>query len=437
MADIYKSDGTPIPLPTTSVTPILQTGTLIATIGGKQIFAPRQTETVVTPILQTGTKIAEIGGKNIFAPNSSGDGGSSGRIPFSSYRGSALLAQNEYLLLPQVHIMKNIVLTARIDGTISNDGVLVGVGYHTNSNYINRDYNARWIVITPTNLILCSSYNYTSESQVRKVTFAHGLTLTANTDIVIYTEDADLSKTYIRLSNGLGDEVTFEKDEWGVGIPFAQNKGANSVTVSLSFMPRDLNRSIWVFADSYFSFTTPTRLAYHLHILGFSKWLSNNQPGLSPINGNVDFSNLLSTGYKPVYAVYMLGMNGSTTESKVDGEYVINSYQKQYIDLFIETCGKNGVIPILATIPTVPASDSITEDSGLSNAAGRQKTGLSKYVRSLGCRYIDMALAVGADEYGNWRTGLLSSDFVHPTAAGAKVLADRMLLDFPEFAVMQ
>lgn len=335
MAEIYRSDGTPVLLPTTSVTPILQTGIHIATIGDKQIFAPRQTETVVTPILQTGTKIAEIGGKNIFAPNSSGDVGSSDRIPFSSYRDSAVLAQNEYLLLPQVHIMKNIVLTARIDGTISNDGVLVGVGYHTNSNYINRDYNARWIVITPTNLILCSSYNYTSESQVQKVTFAHGLTLTDNTDIVIYTDDTNLSKTYIRLSNGLGDEVTFEKNEWGVGIPFAQNKGTNSITVSLSFMPRDLNRSVWVFADSYFSFTTPTRLAYHLHVLGFSKWLSNNQPGLSPINGNVDFSNLLSTGYKPVYAVYMLGMNGSTTESKVDGEYVINSYQKQNIDLFI------------------------------------------------------------------------------------------------------
>ena len=133
----------------------------------------------------------------------------------------------------------------------------------------------------------------------------------------------------------------------------------------------------------------------------------------------------------------MLGMNGDTVETKVDGEYVINSYQKSNLDKMIAICKEYNIEPVIATMPTTPAKDSIEPDSGLSNAAGRQKTGYCKYVKSLGYRYIDQAEAVGTDENGNWNAGLLSSDFVHPTEEGAKVLLSRILLDFPEISITE
>lgn len=111
--------------------------------------------------------------------------------------------------------------------------------------------------------------------------------------------------------------------------------------------------------------------------------------------------------------------------------------KKTQIDRFIATCVQYGIEPILSTIPTTPSTDGTSEDSGLSNAAGRQKTGYCKYVKSLGYRYIDFAEAVGADEFGNWNEGLLSSDKVHPTEAGAKVLLSRALLDCPELTIKE
>lgn len=45
---------------------------------------------------------------------------------------------------------------------------------------------------------------------------------------------------------------------------------------------------------------------------------------------------------------------------------------------------------------------------------------------------IDGAKAVGASDTGVWNTGLLSSDNVHPTNAGAKVIWATYLASIPE-----
>jgi lysophospholipase L1-like esterase len=182
-------------------------------------------------------------------------------------------------------------------------------------------------------------------------------------------------------------------------------------------------------------------------------------------------------------------MNGDTAETKVDNEYVINSYQKENIDAVVAICAEKNINLILAIVPTVPT---------------RQKTGFKNYVKSLGLRYIDFAEAVGADEYGIWHgsptlrkwvsgdnaiytqilststtvlatngnhvfdvngnvvsgtvsnynqtlqtievngttytydsdmVGLLSKDGVHPDIKGGKVLASQVLVDCPELTL--
>jgi lysophospholipase L1-like esterase len=55
------------------------------------------------------------------------------------------------------------------------------------------------------------------------------------------------------------------------------------------------------------------------------------------------------------------------------------------------------------------------------------------YVTNSGHRYIDFAKAVGGESVGSgWYSGFLSADNVHPTVDGAKALANRLFLDFPE-----
>lgn len=351
---------------------------------------------------------------------------------FSSFRASDNLAKGGILTLQPIHIAKNILLVAKITGSINE--IEVGVGYSKSPTFANRGYNGRWIKVTATSVSMYESHNQTSFTPMW--TEAHGIALTEKTTIEISQGVTDMVSK-IRIYDDMGNVYEKDSNEWGVGLPFIINNGESSVRADLSFFPMDVNKSIWVFGDSYMSFTYASRWPYYMRKKGFTNWLSNNQAGLSPSSGVSDLMSLLSLGYVPKYIMWMLGMNGDTVETKVDGEYVINSYQKSNLDKMIAICKEYNIEPVIATIPTTPAEDSITPDSGLSNAAGRQKTGYCKYVKSLGYRYIDQAEAVGTDENGNWNAGLLYSDFVHPTEKGAKVLLSRILLDFPEISITE
>lgn len=337
-------------------------------------------------------------------------------VNFDSLRDSGTLAASNVLTLPIVHVQKNILLSAKIVGTISV--VNVGVGYLSTSP--NRGYNSRWLEITPTEIKLYGRYN---DSPILYNTFTHGLTLDNKTFVSIESTIETEMNTKISLINSLGDRFTTSFTvEWGVGRAFIHNAGSGSLDVSLSMMLRDITKRVWVFGDSYISFVSNARWAYYAVEDGNIGFFSNNQPGLSPADGVTDLRNILALGYNPVYLVWMLGMNGDGVEQLVDGVYQINTYQKNNIDAVIGLCESNAIIPIFTCIPTVPSY---------------QKTGLCNYVRSLGYRYIDVANAVGTNENGEWTTGLLSDDNVHPTAAGARVIYGQILADVPEIAIKE
>ena len=76
-------------------------------------------------------------------------------------------------------------------------------------------------------------------------------------------------------------------------------------------------------------------------------------------------------------------------------------------DAVINICKRYGITPIFATIPTVP-----TINNEQKNA----------WIRNSGYRYIDFAKAVGADASGNWYSGMIESDNIHPSEKGAKAL---------------
>lgn len=335
----------------------------------------------------------------------------------SSFKDSGSLDADEYLTLQQIHVRCNTELSAVIEGTIFK--INIGTGY-SSTGTANRDYGASWLEITPTQAKLYFAYN---NDPVLSNTYTHGLTMTDKTFVSVKTAltSNGLAVT-LRMSNDLGDVVSFPISSWGMGMPFVENKGESIINVSLSFLPGNLGKKLWVFGDSYASFLSELRWPYYALQDGNYHWLLVEQPGMSPAKGVQELNDLLSLGPRPSALIWMLGMNGNTSESQVDGEYVINSYQRANIDAVYAICTMYGIELILTCVPTVPE---------------RQKTGFDAYVRSLGCRYIDIAAAVGADSTGAWNTGLLSSDDVHPTALGSKVIYSQILVDAPEITISE
>jgi hypothetical protein len=328
------------------------------------------------------------------------------------FTGNGTLQSGEYITLPNIHIQKNNVLSCNIEGTI--DSVSFGFGYSSNSSYDYRDYAALWVTVDNT---FVTQYRYYNNGYQQVSKLEHNMTLTPIMKLELACK---VSNSYFRLWDNLGNVFEMPVQNGGCGQPFVYNGGSDNLICKLSDYPMDLHKPIWVFGDSYISFNDPARWPYYFNEKGYVNWLSNNQSGMSPETAWLNLQNLVSLGFVPKMIVWLLGMNGNTSESMVDGHYVINTYQKTYIDYVKDLCERMSIELVFGIVPTVPS---------------RQKTGFGDYIKSLGVRYIDFAYAVGTNELGEWNTGLLSSDDVHPTVAGAKVLASQVMVDCPELTL--
>ncbi len=323
-------------------------------------------------------------------------------------------------------VRKNILYSALFEGAIDSDGVVFGVGSTDSS------YHGFILTITDTNIIL-----HRLDSTGTGTPHAHGLTLTNRTTVSIETMlasteelntgasvDSPISKTIIKVSNDLGDSFTYEygNSSWGYGQLFVGNNTANAVQYRIDFFPKDIEKPIWIFADSYGEFDYRNRFPYFLWKEGYTNHLLNAHGGADGTDALTDLNNLLSLGKKPSFIVWLMGQNGDS-DTQVEGEWVIASTQRTNIDNFLALCDANDITPVLCTVPSVTAP--------------RYHHGLCEYVRNSGRRYIDWEKAVGCNpDTGAWNTGLLSSDNVHPTGTGSYVLMRQMLVDFPEIAVL-
>lgn len=342
---------------------------------------------------------------------------SSSRQSFAPSQTSETVTTSSRLLrLPLTcHIVKNTLLSANISGAIDNN-VSLGVGVNSSNGV---DYAGHWIELDSTNV----KHYWWNGNQVLLNTYAHGLSLTQQTSISIATTVDGEQKTKLKITTDLGGVFEQELASWGVGKPYFRNgNNSGSLDVTLSFMPRDITKNIWLWGDSYVKFNDNERWPYYLVADKMTDFLTNSQPGINGSNSYADLLSVLELGCKPTILVWTLGMNGDN-DTTSGGNYVIASSQKTVIDNVVSLCAANDITLILGTVPTVPS---------------RQRTGFCNYVRSLGVRYIDFAAAVGATSSGVWNTGLLNTaDNTHPTAAGAKVLAARALADCPELSIVE
>ena len=304
---------------------------------------------------------------------------------------------------------KNTILIAKINGTISS--CVFGVGWREESPY--HYYSAYWVEVTPTRLII---HWYDNNSDVTLHTFEHGINLDDKTTVCIQTSCNNTKQSNIRLINGKGD-VFAKTIFWeGLGRLFFNNWGTESLDVDIRLFSRDLTKPVWIFGDSYVTYSDNRRWTYYLVNRFITDWLLVHRPGAAAAEMYNDLLCALNIGTAPKYVLWCLGMNGNPD---VDSS-TPDTTQKGYIDSVIALCKANNIEPILMTIPSVP---------------NLPHTAINNYIRSTGCRYVDVETAVGADANGNWTTGLLSADNVHPTILGAKVICAAVLAEFPEIAI--
>jgi hypothetical protein len=302
--------------------------------------------------------------------------------------------------LGETFVRKNSRLSLEV---VAFTSLRFGLGYNKYMGY--------WIEVDSTTVFI---YKYVSEATL-VTSYSHGLNITSGVKATIVASKETAS---IILVDAFGTvSKTDNLDWWGGGAAFVTNLGSNTIEGKIDYFPGDITKRIWMFGDSYFSYNQTARWLYYMVNWGFENWLANHLPGEDSINSIINFNNLKGLSV-PQFIVWCLGMNdGSDADSLTP-----NTNWLTAVDNVINYCTVNSIIPILATIPSVP---------------NIYHEGKNNYVRNSGYRYIDFAKAVNAQADGTWTTGLLSGDNVHPTNAGAKVLASQVLIDFPEIMVKE
>ena len=273
------------------------------------------------------------------------------------------------------------------------DTIILGNGY--------KSYGGSYLSIDNNNINIFSSYS--GEQLIQ--TIKHGLSIKTQLSVKII-------KTFftakIIITSGIKQ---FETEiPWdGVSNPFVESKDSEIRIKYFSFLCDNWDKSIFMFGDSYCSFTDPNRWPYYLYLNDYIYFLMDSQPGA---NSEEEYDRLLNSlkHGTPKFIVWTLGMNDGSDS----GTYNIDWFT--ILKKVEQLCKDKGIDLIMCTVPTVP------------NRNNRLK---NQYIRNSGYRFIDFDAAV-SDGNGNWYEGMLYSDQVHPTATGAKALTNRFFQDFPE-----
>lgn len=316
-----------------------------------------------------------------------------------------ILNLRDELFTPLVHITKNIEMSAVVKGDLTD--IRMGVALN--------DYYGKNIRITRSSIEV-----HEGDSDIQSKNVEHGLTLTNLTFVSMYKGNDD--NMTIRITTDKGE--SFETEiSWGtnVGQPFFRNNGNSTLEVSFAFQPRDIDKDIWMFGDSYFGMYDTARWLYHILNWGFNKFLIDARGGENATEALSDLENLLTTGHRPKYIVWCLGMNGGR-----DNGTSVSSSWLSATNQMLSLCNQYAITPILATIPSAPSEVHVN---------------LNAWVKASGHRYIDFASAVETDGSLYWKgwgtsDALLSNDEVHPSVKGALVLASQVLNDFAEITIM-
>lgn len=310
------------------------------------------------------------------------------------------ISDDTALRLPRTNNKKNQVYS--FTGKISVfDTLLIGAGNRST-------FGNSWVEINTTKVI---AHDYIGVDTT--IEYLHNLAISdfIHITIIIPSVVTDYAKLSISTRSGnYSQEIPWKG--YGYGDYFVISQNSTLTECKFTWASGDFRKNVWVFGDSYVSIS-PDRWTYYLKDDEYLEniFLNGYSGERSPVALDA-FKNALNYYGTPKYIVWELGMNDGS-----DGDLSPEETWLQTIEEVLTLCEENSIVPILATIPTVPLVNNERKNY---------------YVRNSGLRYIDFAEAVGAQNNGTWYNGMLSDDNIHPTVNGAKALYQRVLLDFPE-----
>jgi hypothetical protein len=284
------------------------------------------------------------------------------------------------------HLKKGLVMSFSADLTLAGS-VTFGKGFG--------DYRGEYFVIDSTNIV----YYYDS---VLTTTKAHGLTIGTFLKASFSTDDNSIASVLVQSIGGYF-KTTFQMANEMNYDAFIKTDGQTINNVKLSATCKDFQKSVWAFGDSYFGISG-SRWVGSIKTFGYLNFLINGLAGAGSTGAYNDLIRCLKYG-TPKYVFWCLGMNDT------DAVYINN------LNKVISRCAEKNITLILGNVPTVPT---------------RNKEVIKETILNSGFRLVDFYKAVGTNSAGNWYTGYLSSDGVHPNQIGADALAMQVLVDFPE-----
>lgn len=229
----------------------------------------------------------------------------------------------------------------------------------------------------------------------------HGLTIADYISVTITLTKNTAAKVYIASNGGT---FTSASTVWTSSrSTITAEHGEVSWTNMLSWGSADFLERVWMYGDSYFDHWLPKVIER-----GFTAFLDDGYSGGTSANAYASFQRAITMGC-PSRVVWCLGMNDADSDA-------INAKWLESITGVKAICDAKGIDLVVATIPNVPA---------------RSHTYKNDYIRA-NFDYIDIAEFVGSNESTAWHAGLLSSDEVHPSAAGDYLIANLMQMYLPE-----
>ena len=256
-------------------------------------------------------------------------------------------------------------------------------------------YTRGMVIIEPSNVSTC--YFGSDGYNVKP----HGLTISGSIVVSINVIGIHKAKLVIFSNGGIYEDDIF----WNgcVGDPQAIADASTTLSnVVFTINRYCLNRDFVVFGDSWLDMWT-----MYAEKLGVNNVIYDGYSGRNNAGAYESFIRIItSVMKKPRAIIWAVGMND------VDSSSAIHSNWKTAIDKVVAICNRLHIELIMCTIP---------------NTETRAHNYKNEYMKTFGCRVIDVAHLLGCDEVGSsGYPGLMSGDGAHPSEAGNLYVATLM-----------
>ena len=315
---------------------------------------------------------------------------------------------------------KVVVFTAKINGSLDEDGELIRIGHGYGGGY------SGWLEITPTKIL---DYRAGAHGDPAVRSNTHGITI-KNFITIIWQQDERLGKRVTVVTDGGSYYGSWSSQPCNNWIAVSVEGGVELTDAKGHYTGLDYDAPIWAFGASYFSLNDPARWPSYLYSDRYDEnVLVIGVGGLGSVGGIEQLKDALQHG-TPKAIVWGYGINdGADPEGGINAKTYAGHIE------FLSICQEKGIIPVFFSTPCLPANK---ESGKIPNHEGKMEYVLDRLgeFANYDYRVASLPHAVNAYENGaTWYPGMMSGDTVHPTALGARNMFMELVCALPELMI--